>query len=233
MRTLKTRQTLNAALVAGLLLGGLVYGYLNLGWLLLLVAGIPGLVTFVLWFRTYLHTPADPAVLLPPFLVTVAGFELHLIEEYLGHYGPAMSRLFNLGFTQDQFVLVAIGLSAALSLIALGLYRRVPLAGFAALLFLLTRFSEFSMFVFPLLRPALKPENMGAISERVASGAFVEGMPSYYAPLVERYYFPGMYTVALTILPALYALYRFLRKRSTATLEQAGSRATMHETRSS
>jgi len=52
-----------------------------------------------------------------------------------------------------------------------------------------------------------------SISQSVASGAFVADMPNHYWLVVGSYYFPGMYTVALAILPAAYTLYRVWQAR--------------------
>ena len=55
----------------------------------------------------------------------------------------------------------------------------------------------------------------------VASGAYVADMPNYYLQIAGHYYFPGMYTVALPILPALYALYRVWQARPSVTVVRA------------
>jgi hypothetical protein len=39
-------------------------------------------------------------VILPPFLLTVAALEAHMIEEYWTRFGPAMSRLFDISWTR-------------------------------------------------------------------------------------------------------------------------------------
>lgn len=143
------------------------------------------------------------------------------MEEYLGHYGPAISRLFNIGWTDSAFVVICCLLSGALCLISVGLYHRKRLAGFAALLFLFTRLAETGLFIFPLLRPALQPDTTGPISQSVASGAYIADMPNYYWQTIGHYYFPGMYTVALTILPALYTLYRVWQARPSGTVVSA------------
>jgi hypothetical protein len=92
----------------------------------------------------------------------------------------------------------------------------MAIAGFLALLFLFTRLAEFGLFIFPLLRPELEPEIARSISQSVASGTYVADMPNYYWRTAGSYYFPGMYTVALAMLPALCALYRIWKARSFA-----------------
>lgn len=107
-------------------------------------------------------------------------------------------------------------LAAALCLISVGLYYRMAVAGFLAVLFLFTRLAELGLFIFPLLRPALEPEMARAISQVVASGTYVTDMPNHYWRATGNYYFPGMFTVILAIIPALYALYRMWKARSLA-----------------
>jgi len=82
----------------------------------------------VLWNKTYLKRPLDPQVVLPVFLLTVAALEVHMAEEYLTGFGPAMSRLFDIGWTERSFLMVFAFIGPALyALTALGLYYRVPL----------------------------------------------------------------------------------------------------------
>lgn len=181
------------------------------------IIGVSGAVAIAFWYHAFLAVPETPAGILAPYLVAVAGFELHLMEEYVGHYAPAISRLFDLGWTDQGFVLVSFAMAAGLSLVAVGLHRRVRIAGFVALLFLVSRLAELLLFVFPLIPPALAPADPGAIAATVSSGRLIENMPIYYWRVTGTYYFPGMYTVLLAIVPALYAMYRIwprsLRRR--------------------
>jgi hypothetical protein len=80
-------------------------------------------------------------------------------------------------------------------------------------LFLFTRLAELAMLIFPLLRPSLQPEIVHSISQAVASGTYVADMPNHYWRTTGSYYFPGMYSVVLPILPAIHALYRIWRAR--------------------
>src|SRR3546814_16682751 len=70
------------------------------------IVGGSGLVCFILWLWSYRRGPIDPAVILPPFLITTACLEIHMIEEYLTGFGPAMSRLFDISWTERRFLLV-------------------------------------------------------------------------------------------------------------------------------
>jgi hypothetical protein len=187
---------------------------LGLGFVPVYIIGGPGLLAVIFWYRTYLQRPTDPAIIVPWFLLTAAGFEIHLVEEYLGHYAPAISRLFNIAWIEGAFVVICCLLAAALCLISVGLYHRMAIAGFLALLFLFTRLAELGLFIFPLLRPELEPEIARSISRSVASGIYVADMPNHYWRTTGSYYFPGMYTVAFAILPALYALYRIWKAQS-------------------
>ena len=211
--TMEERIACAAAMVA-LVAGCSTLYYLGFGLPPAMIIGGPGLLAVFFWFRAYLKRPTDPAMIMPLFLITAAGFEFHLVEEYLGHYAPAISRLFNIGWTDRAFVVICFLLSGALCLISVGLYYRKPLAGFVALLFLFTRPAELGLFLFPLLRPALQPEVGRSISQSVSSGAYVPDMPNHYWRTTGSYYFPGMYTVALAILPALYSLYRIWQARA-------------------
>jgi hypothetical protein len=79
-------------------------------------------------------------------------------------------------------------------------------------LFLATRLAECALFVFPLLRPSIQPEAIGLLSQEI-SGVLVRDMPNYCFGATGRYYFPGMYTVVLPIVPAFYALFRMWQTR--------------------
>jgi hypothetical protein len=205
------------ALVAALVLvAATAYLVISFGMAPLFIVGIPGVLAWLLWYSSYLRLPTDPDRFLPAFLVTIAGFGFHAIEEFHGHYGPAVGRLFGFAWTDEAFVIIVLALISALCLVSIGLYRRVALAGFVAIVFLMTRLAEVALFVFPLLPPAIQPDNPQVLSEQV-SGTLVLNMPSYYVGATGSYYFPGMYTVVLPILPAivsLWLIWRFRRTRS-------------------
>src|SRR6185369_4569447 len=90
-------------------------------------------IALVLWIKTYLSNPLDPRIILPLFLLTVSALEVHMTEEYLTRFGPAMSRLFDISWSEHSFIIVFAFIGPALySLTALGLYYRVPMAGLLA-----------------------------------------------------------------------------------------------------
>jgi hypothetical protein len=200
------------------LLVSMAFGYHNIGLPPVIIVGGSGVVALFLWRKTYLRTPTDPALILPLFLLTVAGLEIHMTEEYLTGFGPAMSRLFDISWTERGFLLVFAFFGPTLyALTALGLYYRVPLAGFLAwFIFIGPGVAEFTHFIFPALKPALHPELAHSISSAVANGRFVANMPNYYFGTTGRYYFAGMWTAALPMLPGIYAIYRLLRAHRAA-----------------
>jgi hypothetical protein len=53
-------------------------------------------------------------VSLPLFLLTVAVLDVHMAEEYLTSFGPAMSRLFDISWTEQSFLLISPSLVARL-----------------------------------------------------------------------------------------------------------------------
>jgi hypothetical protein len=152
-------------------------------------------------------------VILPVFLLTVAALEVHMAEEYLTGFGPAMSRLFDISWSERSFLMVFAFIGPTLySLTALGLYYRVPLAGFLAwFIFIGPGVAEFTHCIFPLLRPALQPELPATISGTVSNGGFVAGMPNYWVHVTGVYYFPGLYTAVLPMIPGIWAIRRVLR----------------------
>lgn len=188
-------------------------GYKTIGLPPVIIVGGSGVVGFVMWYWTYLKRPLAPDVILPPFLLTVAALEVHMCEEYFTQFGPAMSRLFDISWTEQSFLLVFAFIGPALyALTALGLYYRVPLAGFLAwFIFIGPGLAEFTHFIFPILKPAIHPEVSAPVSQVVAGKAFISDMPNYYFRITGRYYFAGMYTAALPMIPGVYAIYRVIK----------------------
>ena len=136
-----------------------------------------------------------------------------MAEEYLTGFGPAMSRLFDIGWTERSFLMVFAFIGPALyALTALGLYYRVPLAGFlACFIFIGPGVAEFTHFIFPILQPAIHPELRASLSQAVSNGVYVADMPNYYVKTTGVYYFPGLYTAILPMIPGIWAIRRLLR----------------------
>lgn len=214
MRGKLTSEQRRIAIVAALLLSsGTIYLSLNFSIAPLFIVGIPAICAYWLWYVAYLKRPIDPALILPAFLLSVGGFALHAVEEYLGHYGPAVGRLFGFAWSDAAFIVIVLCLLGALSVAAVGLQRKIPIAGLIAIVFMTTRLAEALLFVFPLLSPAMQPDNTATISRSV-NGTWVQDMPNYYVQTVGTYYWPGMYTVILPVLPAVIGLVLIWRHRA-------------------
>src|SRR6266516_2202959 len=187
-------------------------GYRRIGVPPFVIVGGSSLVALGLWIKTYLRMPLDPEIILPGFLLTGAALEVHIIEESLAGFGPAMSRLFDISWTERSFLMVFAFVGPTLyALTALGLYYRVPVAGFLAWFILIgPGVAEFTHFVFPVLRPAIQPELAGSISQAVSNGRFVADMHNYWVKTTGVYYFPGMYTAILPMIPGIYTIRRVI-----------------------
>jgi hypothetical protein len=197
-------------------------GYRYIGLPPLIIVGGSGLIGLIAWSRTYLKQPVSPEVILPWFLLTVAALELHMTEEYLTKFGPAMSRLFNITWTERGFLIVFAFVGPALyALTAIGLFYRVRIAGFLAwFIFIGPGIAEFTHFLFPLLRPDISPELPQAVSHVFTNGISISNMPNYYFRVTGTYYFSGMYTAVLPMIPGIYGIYRLLREYRSANVNK-------------
>lgn len=213
----KTSRTLSVALAVAICIIAPTAGYFKLGLPPIIIIGGAAIIGFFFWYFTYLKKPVDPGVILPLFVLTVAGLQIHIIEEYQTGFGPAMSRLFNIPWTEKSFVIVFALVGPTLyTLTTLGLYYRVPIAGFVAwFIFIGPGFAEFTHFIFPLIEPALEPGNTEPIS-RYIGPTMVADMPNYYLETTGRYYFSGMWTAVLPMIPGGYAIYRLVREHRKA-----------------
>jgi hypothetical protein len=233
METSKRAQIWSLIAVGLFIAIAMVAGYRGIGVPPVVIVGGASLIALILWVKTYLRRPLAPAVILPVFLLTVAALEIHMVEEYLTGFGPAMSRLFDISWTERSFLMVFAFIGPTLyALTALGLFYRVPLAGFMAwFIFIGPGVAEFTHFIFPVLQPAIHPELARALSETVSNGRFVADMPNYWVRATGVYYFPGMYTAILPMIPGIYAIVRVLRASRELGASNAGratSRAAMN-----
>jgi len=96
----------NSVVAVLFLVVAMLAGYTAIGPPPVIIVGGSGLVAFVIWQRSYLRRPVDPSAILPLFLLTVAALDLHMAEEYLARFGPAMSRLFDISWTERSFLLI-------------------------------------------------------------------------------------------------------------------------------
>lgn len=202
-------------------LGAMLAGYSSIGLPPLVIVGGSGLIGMIIWIRTYLDRPVEPRLILPPFLLTVAALEIHMCEEYVTQFGPAMSRTFDISWTEHGFLMVFAFIGPALyTLTALGLFYRVPIAGFMAwFIFIGPGTAEFTHFIFPLIRPAILPDVVASVSQTVSNGNFVADMPNYWVGASGHHYFSGMYTAVLPMIPGIWAIVRTFKATRQAKLE--------------
>ncbi|RYD69660.1 MAG: hypothetical protein EOP55_23570, partial [Sphingobacteriales bacterium] len=189
-----------------------VMGFLAIGLPPVIIVGGSAVIGLICWYITYLKNPVDPKIILPLFLLTVAGLQIHIIEEYLTGFAPAMSRLFDIPWSERSFLMVFALLGPTIyTLTALGLYYRVPFAGFVAwFIFIGPGVAEFTHFIFPLIKPQLAATKLDAITEHI-NGKLIFNMRNYYLGATGNYYFPGMWTAILPMIPGVYAIYRLFK----------------------
>ncbi|QXV63785.1 hypothetical protein INP83_11780 [Mucilaginibacter sp. 21P] len=190
-----------------------IIGYIKIGLPPVIVVGGSAILALFLWYFTYLKRPVEPAVILPLFVFTVAGLQIHIIEEYLSGFGPAMSRLFNIPWSERSFLMVfALVGPTIYTLTTLGLYKKLPLSGFVAcFIFIGPGVAEFTHFIFPLISPHFEPDNIHSITRTIA-GIQINAMPNYYYKTTGKYYFAGMYTAILPMIPGIYAICCLIRE---------------------
>ena len=205
------------AIAAAFLLGAMLAGYLYIGWPPVIIVGGSGTAAFILWSLTYVRRPLSPETVLPAFLLTVAALEVHMIEEYLTGFGPAMSRLFNISWTEHSFLMIFSFIGPVLyTLTALGLFKRVPLAGFLmCFIFIGPGVAEFTHFIFPLLKPDVQPTVAASVQAIVGRGQLMQNLPNFWFRVTGHYYFPGMYTAILPMIPGIYGIRKLLSAAHT------------------
>jgi len=188
-------------------------GYLKIGLPPVVIVGGAAVIGFIFWYFTYLRKPTDPKIILPIFILTVAALQIHMVEEYFTGFGPAMSRIFNIPWTEESFLMVFMMIGPIIyTLTSLGLYYRVPLAGFVAwFIFIGPGLAEFTHFIFPLIEPHFDPGNINDITATV-NGVEVADMPNYYYKTTGNFYFSGMWTAVLPMIPGVYAIYRLTKE---------------------
>ena len=188
-------------------------GYIKIGLPPVIIIGGSAIVGYFFWYVTYLKKPTDPKIILPLFIVTVAALQIHIVEEYRMGFGPAMSRLFNIPWTEKSFLMVfALVGPTIYTLTTLGLYYRVPIAGFIAwFIFIGPGVAEFTHFIFPILQPQIEPGNLDNITQHI-NGTELANMPNYYYKATGHYYFPGMWTAILPMIPGIYSIYRLTKE---------------------
>ena len=178
-----------------------------------IIVGGSGIIGLLLWIKTYRHKIPPASLILPPFLLTIAALEVHMMEEYFSGFAPAMSRLFDITWSEESFLIIfAFAGPVIYSLTALGLFFEKRVAGFVAcFIFIGPGVAEFTHFIFPALRPALDPTNPNLIQHTFANGETMMALPNFYYAVTGNYYFPGLYTAALPMIPGIWGIYRLLK----------------------
>jgi hypothetical protein len=213
MQTSKPVQTISIVVAAAICIIAPVFGYTKIGLPPVIIVGGAASIGFIFWYFTYLKKPTDPRIILPIFILTVAALQIHMVEEYFTGFGPAMSRIFNIPWTEESFLMVFMMIGPIIyTLTSLGLYYRVPLAGFVAwFIFIGPGLAEFTHFIFPLIEPKVEPGNLAAVTG-VINGVEVADMPNYYYKDSGEFYFSGMWTAILPMIPGSYAVYRLVKE---------------------
>jgi hypothetical protein len=172
------------------------------------------LVGLFCWRATNLCRPIEPQKTALLFLATAAALHVHMIEEHTRLFGPAMSRLFGIAFPDSRFLLIFVFvLPVVYYVCAIGLLLGVPMAAFIAwFIFIGPGVAELSHFVFPLLRPSLEPSNLAPISATI-HGIRIDHMENHWMHATGRYYFPGLYTAVLPMIPGISAIVFLFRRR--------------------
>lgn len=193
---------------------------INVGSATMIIVVASATIGFFFWRKTNLRQSITPVTTAIIFLLTTAGLHSHMIEEHRCLFGPAMSRLFSIAFPDDRFLLVFVFvLPIIYYLTAAGLLLRIPLAGFVAwFIFIGPGVAEFTHFIFPLIPPALEPYNVAPITATI-NGIQIAGMENHYHAVTGTYYFPGMYTAVLPMIPGMCGIWWLIRNRKKADPE--------------
>jgi hypothetical protein len=138
---------------------------------------------FIVWIRTTLRRPPAPGTILPAYLLGLALFLLHVLEEYAFDFAPRIAAAAHVRWTEPEFVAVIVLFGPAIWIAGtIGIYRRHPLGNYIAWFFFIGMIlgEPAHMLVFP----------------------FLEG---------GRYhYFPGMWTALFPMVPAAYGIWRMI-----------------------
>ena len=213
MNSLNSIQKISLVIAIAFCIMAPTMGYIKIGLPPVIIVGGSAVVGFFFWYFTYLKTPTDPKIILPLFVLTVVALQIHIVEEYQTGFGPAMSRLFNIPWSEKGFLMVfALVGPTIYTLTTLGLYYRVPIAGFIAwFIFIGPGVAEFTHFIFPLLQPHIEPANVNSITQTIR-GTEIANMPNYFYKTTGHYYFAGMWTAVLPMIPGIYAIYRLTKE---------------------
>lgn len=209
----RSSQVFHQTVALGLIVAFVAALKVNVGLPPTMIVGGSAMAGFFCWRMTNLRRPIQPQRVAILFLLTTAALHVHMLEEHDCLFGPSMSRLFEIAFPTSRFTAIFVfALPTLYYLTAIGLLLRLPLAAFMAwFIFIGPGIAEFTHFLFPLIRPALEPTNPAAITA-VINGETITDMPNHYYFLTGRYYFPGLYTAILPMIPGGYSVWWLLRE---------------------
>jgi hypothetical protein len=177
-----------------------------------IIVGGSAVVGFFCWRVTNLRRVINPIKTTIVFLLTTAALTVHMYEEHARLFGPAMSRLFEIAFPDARFLQIFVFILPTIYyLTAIGLLLRIPLAAFVAwFIFIGPGIAEFTHFIFPLIGPSLEPDNPSAIVA-VINGVRIDGMANHHLAVTGKYYFPGLYTAIIPMIPGIYGVWWLLK----------------------
>lgn len=209
-------QVINQAIALGLLIFFIAALTINVGVPPTIIVGGSGIIGFFCWRMTNLRHAINPVKTTVVFLLTTAALHVHMFEEHACLFGPAMSRLFDIAFPDARFLQIFVFiLPTVYYLTAIGLLLRIPLTAFVAwFIFIGPGIAEFTHFIFPLIPPALEPTNPAPITA-VINGVRIDGMKNHYIAVTGKYYFPGLYTAVIPMIPGIYSVWWLFKNRHT------------------
>jgi hypothetical protein len=207
-------QVINQVLALGLVVLFVTALKINVGIPPTIIVGGSAIIGFFCWRITNLRHAIDPVKTTIVFLLTTAALHLHMFEEHGCLFGPAMSRLFDIAFPDARFLQIFVFiLPTVYYLTAIGLLLRIPLAAFVAwFIFIGPGIAEFTHFIFPLIPPALEPNNAAPIAA-VINGVRIDDMQNHHIAVTGKYYFPGMYTAIVPMIPGIYSVWWLVKNR--------------------
>lgn len=164
--------------------------YLQAGFLVVGVVCGAMVGGFFVWLRTTVRRPPDPAAILPAYLLALALFLFHVLEEYAFDFAGRIAAAAHVHWTDGQFVEVIVLFGPAIWIAgAIGIYKRHPLGNFVAWFFFIGMVlgEPTHMLVFPFMEPG------------------------------RYHYFPGMWSALFPMVPAVYGIHRMLSEHRAAS----------------
>ena len=161
---------------------GMAYTYL--GNIPAVVFSVASIGGFILWIFTTYKTPVNPYKVIIPYLTTVILFIIHVYEEYIMDFEVALTDIFGFHVDEPTLLTVAAFMAPVMWILGAILILKKTQFGYYFLSFFIIAMTmaELSHYIFPFME----------------DGTF--------------HYVPGMYTAALPLIPAGYALYVTLRE---------------------